>query len=238
MYERDGILIMEGLETNDPKRIKTVEELYEYVETVGFLPLFRSRVDGFSLEELTACSAWWSETDEDPWAWRQAAASEGKVVYGKFFGQKAGFLSKEWLPCFAAYRRDGYDFDTLYELGLAPRKSKLIMDVLESEGPIPSYRLKERAGFGKGGEKGFEGAITHLMMQTYVVISGFEQKLNKSGEPYGWHVASYCTAEQRFGRELVRSAYSLTREEALEKILKQMHTLYPGASDRDILKEI
>ena len=53
MYERDGEWVMEGLGDHDPKRIKTVEELYEYVDTVGFLPLFRSHVDRFSLEELT-----------------------------------------------------------------------------------------------------------------------------------------------------------------------------------------
>lgn len=238
MYEKDGVLIMEGLDPNDPKRIKTVEELYEYVETVGFLPLFRSHVDGFSLEELTSRTAWWSEQEEDPWDWRKRVSEEGKVVYGKFFGQKAGFLSKEWLPYFASYRRDGYDFDTLYELGMAPRKSKLLMDVIESEGSVPSYRLKESAGFGKNGEKGFEGAITRLMMETYVVIDGFSQKLNKSGQPYGWAVASYCTAEKKFGRELVRSGYKLTKDEALEKIMEQMHRLYPAADDKEIRKEI
>ena len=238
MYERDGIFIMEGLDNNDPKRIKTVEELNEYVETVGFLPLFRSHVDGFSLEELTACSAWWSEKEEDPWEWRKIVAGEGKIVYGKFFGQKAGFISKEWFPYFAAYRRDGYDFDTLYELGMASRKSKLLMDVLDADGETPSYLLKEKAGFGKNGEKGYEGAITRLMMETYAVICGFSQKVNKAGEPYGWSVASYCTAEQRFGRDLVRSCYHLSKEEALEKIMEQMHRLYPSADNKAIRKEI
>ena len=35
----------------------------------------------------------------------------GKVAYGKFFDKKAGFISLEWLPYFANYRRSGYDFD-------------------------------------------------------------------------------------------------------------------------------
>ena len=238
MYERDGVWIMEGLEKHDPKRIKTMDELYEYIETVGFLPLFSSRVPGFSLEELTASEAWFSGEDEDPWEWRAIAAQEGKVVYGKFFGKKAGFISKAWFPYFAAYRRDGYDFDTLYELGMASRKGKLLMDVLESDGMVPSYSLKAKAGFGKGGEGGFDGAITGLMMQTYCVICRFEKKLNRNGQEYGWPVAVYSTAEQRFGREPVRSCYHMSKEDALAKIMEQMHLLYPDAAEKDILKEI
>ena len=238
MYERDGEWIMEGLEKHDPKRIKTMDELYEYIETVGFLPLFSSRVPGFSLEELTASEAWFSGEEEDPWEWRAIAAREGKVVYGKFFGKKAGFISKAWFPYFSAYRRDGYDFDTLYELGMASRKSKLLMDVLEAGGQVPSYVLKTEAGFGKNGEAGFDGAITNLMMQTYGVICGFERKLNKNGEEYGWPVAVYCTAEHRFGYDMVRSQYGLSKEEAMEKIMEQMHRLYPDASEKDIRKEI
>jgi hypothetical protein len=238
MYERDGEWIMEGLEKHDPKRIKTIDELYEYIETVGFLPLFSSRVPGFSLEELTASSAWFSGETEDPWEWRSVAARERRVVYGKFFGKKAGFISKEWFPYFAAYRRDGYDFDTLYELGMAPRKNKLLMDVLEAGGQVPSYTLKTEAGFGKNGETGFDGAITNLMMQTYCVISGFERKLNRNGEEYGWPVAVYSIAEQCFGREMVRSQYGLAKEEAREKIAEQMRSLYPDASEKDIWREI
>ena len=238
MYERDGEWVMEGLDARDPKRIKNMEELYEYVETVGFLPLFSSRVVGFSLEELTSSTAWFSGQAEDPWEWRSIAATEGKVVYGKFFGKKAGFISKEWFPYFAAYRRDGYDFDTLYELGMAPRKSMLLMDVLSRQQGIPSYELKTEAGFGKDGEKGFEGAITNLMMQTYVVIDGFERKLNRNGEEYGWPVAKYVTAEAKFGRDMVRSQYKLSKEEALNKILEQMYKLYPDATEKEIRKEI
>ncbi len=238
MYERNGQWVMEGLERSDPKRIKNLDELYEYINTVGFLPLFRSHVDGFSLEELTASEAWWSETEEDPWNWRSLASESGKVVYGKFFGRKAGFLSKEWLPYFASYRRDGYDYDTTYELGMATRKSKRIMDVLDSEDAVASYRLKALAGFGRGGENGFDGAITNLMMQTYAVISGFERKQNRNGIAYGWPVAVYSNTEKRFGAEWVRSKYSLSKEEALEKILEQMRRLYPEATEKEIRKEI
>ncbi len=238
MYERDGICIMEGLDPHDPKRIKTINELYEYIDTVGFLPLFRSHITGFSLEELTSSHAWSSATEENPWRWRALAASEGKVVYGKFFGKKAGFLSKDWFPYFVSYRRNGFDFDTQYELGMTSRKSKLLMDALENQSSVASYRLKETAGFSRNGESGFDSAITQLMMQTYVVICGFEHKLNRTGKKYGWPVADYCTAEMKFGAECVRSKYDLSKEEALAKITEHMHKLYPDATEKEIRKEI
>ena len=36
--------------------------------------------------------------------------------------------------------------------------------------------LKKQAGFGKDGEKGFDGAITNLMMQTYLCNCDFKKK--------------------------------------------------------------
>ena len=37
-----------------------------------------------------------------------------------------------------------------------------------ADSEIYSNELKKQAGFGKDGEKGFDGAITNLMMQTYL----------------------------------------------------------------------
>ena len=43
---------------------------------------------------------------------------------------------------------------------------------------IMSNALKEKAGFGKeGGEKNFEGVLTELQMQTYLIVSDFRQRM-------------------------------------------------------------
>jgi hypothetical protein len=55
------------------------------------------------------------------------------VAYGKFFGNKAGFISLKWLPYFANFRRSGYDFDSRYQDGLAERREKKIMDYFIGE---------------------------------------------------------------------------------------------------------
>jgi hypothetical protein len=179
MITIDGKWIMEGLDREDPRRIKTSGELSDYINKVGFLPLFKNSVKGFSVEELTAADSWWAGAPvEDPWEWREVIASEGRIAYGKLFGNRAGFVSKEWYPYLASFRRDGYDFDSRYEDGLASRRSKNIIDILMGVEELPSNELKVAAGFGKGGEKGFEGTITLLQMQTYITVRGFHKRSN------------------------------------------------------------
>lgn len=111
-----------------------------------------------------------------------------KWPMGKFFDKKAGFISREWLPYFLNFRRDGYDFDALWEDGKASYKQKRIMDLYAEELQDREYysnELKQTAGFGKDGEKGFEGVITGLQMQLYLCVRDFRQRKNKKGESYG-----------------------------------------------------
>ena len=59
------------------------------------LPLFKNEIDGFSAEEHTSALYWWSgDPEQDPWEWRELIARSGQAAYGKFFGKKAGFISK------------------------------------------------------------------------------------------------------------------------------------------------
>ena len=131
MAKENGAWIMRGLDWDDPARIQSWQELIDWVDEVGFLPLFRNEADGFSAEENTSDLYWWSgDPEQDPWEWRQLIARSGRVAYGKFFGGKAGFISRAWFPHFANWRRDGYDFDARYEDGLARYQDKQVYDIL------------------------------------------------------------------------------------------------------------
>ncbi|HHV12780.1 MAG TPA: hypothetical protein GXX75_21130 [Clostridiales bacterium] len=239
MVTIDGKWVMEGLADDDPKRIKTSGELSGYINKVGFLPLFKNSVQGFSVEEITGINSWWSDKpEEDPWAWREVIAAEGRIAYGKLFGNRAGFVSREWYPYLAAFRRDGYDFDSRYEDGLASYRAKRIMEVLELRDEMPSNELKTAAGFGKGGEKGFEGTMALLQMQTYITVKGFHRKRNKKNEEYGWPVANYTLSENLFGRDYVRSAYDLNTLQAKDKIVDWIISKFSMASRSEIEKTI
>ena len=240
MGNEAGTWIMYGVDRDDPECLHSVDEAVNYINEVGFLPLFRGEIPGFSLEERTEALYWWSgDARRDPWEWREIIARRGDVAYGKFYGGKAGFVSREWLPRFVNVRRDGYDFDALYEDGKASIRQKKIMDLYAddlSDAEYYSYEIKARAGFGKDGAKGFEGTVTSLQMQGYLVMRDFRQRLNKKGEAYGWPVAIYSTPEHIFGREYVRSAYAEAPAESARRIVAHMRETYPIATDKLVAK--
>ena len=75
MEKDSGKWIMYGVDWDDPECIHTVDEAIEYINEIGFLPLFRNDIPGFSLEERTVPEYWWCEdVDRDPWMWRAVIA--------------------------------------------------------------------------------------------------------------------------------------------------------------------
>lgn len=239
MVEVDGKWIMNGYETLEDTPLKNVNDLIAYVKKVGFLPLFSNIIPGFSVEELSYRYGWWGDQPElDPWSWREVIAGSNEVAYGKLFKGKAGYISKECYPYFARIRRDAYDFDSRYEDGLASRRAKMIIDTLEQYESLPSYELKELAGFGKGKEKGFDTVVNQLQMQTYLTVSGFFQKKNKRGEAYGWSVASFTLSEKLFGDAWVRKEYSTSYEAAMSQLVHRMKQYYDGIDEASMKKLI
>ena len=163
MPNENGTWVMYGVSWDDPECLHTVDDAIAYIKKVGFLPLFKNEIPGFSLEERTVPEYWWSDDPKlDPWAWREEIARRGDIAYGKFFDKKAGFIAKEWVPYFLNFRREGYDFDALWEDGKARHADKALYELLEPHAPITSRALKDLGGYGKEGRKGFDVSITRL----------------------------------------------------------------------------
>ena len=156
------------------------------------------------------------------------------MAYGKFFGRKAGFVSREWFPHFANWRRDGYDFDSRWDEGLARIRLKRVMDLFTDGAELYSFELKRLAGFGKEGERNFEGTVTDLQMYTYLLIRDFRQRINKKGLPYGWPISVYSTPEALWGYEHISSAYSTGPEQSRELIFRQVRKNFPAATDETL----
>ena len=231
MAMEGGVWIMRGPDWQAPRRIQSWQELADWIDEIGFLPLFKNEVDGFSVEDNTSGRFWWTgDVERDPWEWRCLMARSGRVAYGKFFGKRAGFISREWFPHFANWRRDGYDFDSRWDEGLASMRQKRIMDQFPAEEQWFSFQLKRQAGFGKGGEKNFEGTVTDLQMQGYLLIRDFRQRLNKRGQPYGWPISVYSTPEALWGYAHITSAYAVEPEESRARIDQQVLRNFPGAA--------
>lgn len=226
---------MKGCSPEDPERLHSAGELRGFLDKIGFLPLFANEIPGFSVEERTVSESWWSDDPEDdPWNWRITLAGQEGVAYGKFFQRKAAYISAAWFPFFANYRRDGYDFDARWDEGLAPHRAKKLMDALEpdEEGrglSLLSAELKQKAGFGKDGEKNFEGVLTDLEMQGYLLAADFRQRVNRAGQPYGWHLAQIASPETKWGRDAVVSAYGESPETSLARLEENILRYLPAA---------
>ena len=152
----------------------------------------------------------------------------------------------EWLPVFANYRRDGYDFDSRWEDGLASHREKLIMDLLTGRDEygdmtfpdiqILSTDLKKQAGFGKGKEKNFPGITTSLQMQTYLINVDFRQRINKKGMKYGMPTAIMKRPEDVWGYDHVTSAYDEEPEKSAERIIAHVKEMCIDATEEEIRK--
>ena len=229
-----GEWIMKGCRRSDPECLHSPEELLALVREIGFLPLFSNSIPGFSVEEHTPSADWWTGSPLDPWDWRQVLAPHPEIAYGKFFDRKAGFVSREWFPCFANYRRDGYDWEGMYEDGLMSARCRRILDVLGLDEnavgrPVLSCELRKLASV----EKGFEGALTDLQMKSFLIMSDFRQRRNRHGEAYGWHVAELMTPETKWGYDAVNSCGE-SPEASWDAIRQQIRKHFPKAGDREI----
>ena len=233
----DGEWNMYGCGWDDPGRLKTPDDLLELVRCIGFLPLFSNEIKGFSVEEHIWSSSWWTDDpSSDPWTWRQLLASNRYIAYGKFFDKKAGFISMDCIPDFTNYRRDGYDYQGMYEDGKMNGRSKRVLDVLElNEDAVGlemmSSDIRKRAAL----EKGFEGTITDLQMHGFLIMSDFQRKRNRQGEEYGWHVATLETPETKWGYDFVNGV-DCHPDESWDKISEQIRKHFPEAEDKSVRK--
>ena len=218
--------------------LRSPEDIIALTEETGFLPFFAGDIPGLSVEEHCPPELWFSDEADGPWEWKGPIARSGRCVYGKFFGGKAGFVSREWFPDFANLRRDGYDFDARYDDGLASRKDKDVYDTVAEHGALLSRELKRLRNYRKGGNTGFDTVITRLQMQTYITIGDFVYSQDKFGRPYGWGIAEYTTPETQLGPDFVTSAYQRKPEGSRERILAYLRGVLPEVPEKRLLKLI
>ena len=205
------------------------------VNDLGFLPFFQNSIEGFSVEEHVDPKIWFGDT-EGPWEWKGPIIRELGCAYGKFFERKAVYISKEWFPDFANYRRDGYDFDARFDDELASYQDKKLFDLVDANTPILSKNLKQLGNYRKGGNKGFDTVITRLQAECYVIISDFKYMTDRFGQQYGWGVAEYSTPESFMGSDFTENVYRRTPRESYERILEHLKDILPNADDKKLRK--
>jgi len=222
---------------SDRFKIRTMQELMDLIDEVGFVPFFANEIDGFSLEEHIGKGCWYTDGEDGfwpAWEWKGPVIRKKKCAYGKFLRGKAMYVSSKFFPDLANYRRDGYDFDARYDDGLASFYDKEMYELTAENAPVLSKKLKSIGGYGKNGKKGFDTSMTRLQKQCYVIVSDFQYETDKYGNSYGWGIAEYSTPEAFMGKKFTDQVYKRTPEESYERLVKQFMKILPKADIEQI----
>ena len=191
--------------------ITSMEEIIACIRKNGFLSFNICFLKGFSLEEQCD-QAFFKKRIPEEWI---GIFGENGIACGRFFDGRMSLITKEWFPVFANYRRDGYDFDALFDEGKTSYVYKRIMDHFPEEGyesVLSGKELRCMSGFEAGTL--YEDILTDLEYQTYLI--------RRNGR-----TIMYGTPEGLFGYDHVRSLY---REDPLvsgKKIAMDLFQRYP-----------
>ena len=210
--------------------LHTSSELIDYINQVGFLPLLRMGVRGWSAEEVTDEDCQYTRLPDGGWEWplwewKGAILQESGCAYGKFFERKAAFISRAWWPDFCNYRR------SLYPRPEEESIEKSILEVLESEGSLITRELRAACGFtGPKMRSRFDAYVTRLEMGGYIVTEDFVYPLDRHGREYGWGWSLLTTPESLFGWEACHP--DRTPQESRERLLGQFREILPDVSEQ------
>lgn len=148
-------------------------ELIDYINETGFLPLLSMGIAGWSAEEVTDEDCQYTRLPDGGWEWplwewKGAILQESGCAYGKFFKDKAAFISREWWPDFCNYRR------SLFPYPEAGSIEETILDILRYEGSLITRELRAACGFtGPKMRSRFDAYLTRLEMGGYIVTEDF-----------------------------------------------------------------
>lgn len=221
--------------------ILSAADLIDFIHEVGFLPLWRSKIAGFSAEDVVDETCRYHPSpnggfDWPLWMWKGSIIREGNCVYGKFFHGTAGFISLDWWPDFVNYRRSA----------LPPHKKcdliieETILHTLIAEGSMVSSDLRAACGFNGGKQRSqFDAYITRMQMATRIVTEDFVWSVDKHGHNYGWGKSLLTTPELLLGRAAcacpIEADGSLrTPETSYRLIIDHLHDILPDAQESQL----
>jgi hypothetical protein len=208
--------------------------LIELIREIGFLPLLDSGIRGYSAEEMVDEDCRYvvlpdGSWDWPLWKWKGPVVTDGDCVYGKFFAGKAGFISRKWWPDFYNYRRSSRP---------EPEEGSIeetILLTLEENGSLITRELRAACGFdGPKMRSKFDGYITRLQMAARIVTEDFVYPRDKHNREYGWGWALLTTPERLLGKDACLC--DRTPEESYKRIRRQLKTICPEATDKQIDK--
>lgn len=210
-------------------KIHSCAELIDYVNRIGFLPLLRIGLPGWSASEVVAKECQYVRLPDGGWEWllwkwKGQVVRESGCAYGKFFSGKAGFVSREWWPDFCNCLRSRYP---------APEEGSVeeaILLTLREGGSMVSKELRAACGFTGPKMRGkFDTYVSHLETSGYVVTEDFVYSHDRHGREYGWGLSLLTTPEALFGKSACRAG--CPPEESRARLVRHLERIFPGRGE-------
>ena len=213
------------------------EKMYSSIIEMGIVPFFAGEIPGFSIEEMTPPSCWFTSDNLGPWDWKIDCIQSGDIAYGKYLkGGKAAFSTIEWYRHIMNYRRSlgKYAPDSFH--------SK-ILELVTAKGSMTSRELRKEFALPKGK---MDAAMTKLQMSTRIIIGDIQRVYKGEDLHYsGWQLSSFCTPEDLFSDEGMpfpgmKKRNSLdpgcSPSKSYEALRSRILELFPGTPDKAIAK--
>lgn len=208
------------------RRVRTIEEAERFVNDVGFC--FFWPIQGAELPNLFHAIAGRVRVvpneHDDPdlskcWGWKDQSLGQRRWYYGKLLHKKATMISMALLPAFYALSPNfGSDEDYLqdYEAGLLSREAKNIFEVLVTNGPMDTVRLRRESRLSAESAKStFERALVELQTTLRVLPVGV-------AEAGAWRYSFVYDLVTRHLPDLPAQAQQIPRREARARLVAQL----------------
>ena len=204
--------------------------LIEYINEIGFLPLLRMGLSGWSAEEavdeecryVTLPDGGW----EWPlWEWKGNIIRESGCAYGKFFDRKAAFISRRWWPDFCNWRRSVFPHPEDGSI------EDMILQTLQENGSMITRDLRKACGFTGTKMRGrFDAYLSRLEMGCRIITEDFVYPKDRHGRDYGWGWSLLTTPEAFLGKDSCHPG--CTPEESRRRMERHFQELFPNADKR------
>ncbi len=212
--------------------IHNCAELIGYIEQIGFLPLLNVGIGNWSAEAVVDEDCQYQPQPDGGfewslWEWKGPIIQESGCAYGKFFGGKAGFISKAWWPDFCNWRRFRHPYPVEGSI------EEAILFTLKTNGSLITRELRAACGFtGSKMRSKFDGFITKLQMGGYIVTEDFVYPRDRHGCPYGWGWSLLTPAEALLGHDACHT--ERTPEESYKRLMLHFRKILPFASAKQL----
>lgn len=207
----------------------TPKDIEHKINQWGFLPFFKGEIEGFSIEEQITPDCWFDDEEGGygVWDWKNDIIIDGDCAYGKFYLNKACFVSMDWFPDLLSWRRSQHTLSA---------DERYVLDTVVEHGSLLTREMKKLCGYGgkHPQRKNFDGTVTKLQMSCHLLTAMFEYNYTRDGRRYGWSVARLCTPEDFFGEERLLTDH--TPNESFTRLTNHLKTILPAATDRQIAR--